>query len=1084
MKKVFPRINATILLSALLLAGRLSAQVNATGTFSGQVTDAAGAAVPNATVKVTGENTGLTVSRTTGPEGYYTISLLKPGVYSIEVSASGFSTDIAKGLTLNVQQVVTQDFKLQVGAVQQQVNVESTAPLLNAESMDVGNVITQTSIDQLPLNGRNFSQLALLVPGTTPGPVGGIRQTGGGNETKRDGAEITTSGARGSFNLFMIDGLDDRDQVVGTIKVFPNLESIGEFKIQVANTDAEFATGGAVVNVISRSGTNQLHGSAFEFIRNQLFDARGFFDGQKAQYQQNQFGGSIGGAIKKNKTFFFADYQGQRLHSAAATAIVSEPTAAMRSGNFNGVATVYDPTTYDASTNTRQPFAGNQVPGNRFDPVGQNLLKVFPLPNLSGVVNNLRLNQLFVQTQNGWDGRLDHAFSEKDSMFARYSYAGADLVIPQDLPLEKNGVLNAIAFVGTSQRTNHAPSTQATVQEIHSFTPALVNQIALGYTRWFLDVEPIDLGNYTSQKLGLQGSNTAGYSSGLANLSFSGGYTGTGNSNSVPEIVPQNTLQLSDTVSYTHDKHNMKFGGSMLHNDFGFFQVGGTPGGLSFTGNYTNNPAGTAGTGNAWADFLLGLPNSSSKASVPGGVPFLSYTEGGLFWQDQWRVSAKLTVNYGVRWDLFTWPTERYNRQSNFVPGPGTIAIAGQNGVSRAMLNVHHDEFSPRIGLAYRLGGKTVIRAAYGLYFFNEQGTGGSARLFINYPFVQSLSDTCTNITPCLQTASGIAAALNPANLPSAVYIPTQAQNSSMQQWNFSLERQVAQSVVVKASYVGSRGNHLYIALNEDIATPGPGAVLARQPYPQYSSISAWEPVGISTYNALQLSTEKRFSRGLMFNVSYTFSRCLDMGGGGNSASAESRNNVQNQHAVSAEYGLCDFNYSHRVTLNGVYDLPFGRGRQFLSNAGGVLNAVVGGWQADTIFQAQTGPPGSLSVSTSTANTGTTQYPNRICDGNDGPKTVKMWYRVSCYAVPGLYTFGNSGRNVMIAPGLWIWDFGAHKDFRLTEKVGLTYRAEFFNLLNKANFGYPNTSIGSATAGTITSVGPGRQIQFALRLHW
>jgi hypothetical protein len=294
----------------------------------------------------------------------------------------------------------------------------------------------------------------------------------------------------------------------------------------------------------------------------------------------------------------------------------------------------------------------------------------------------------------------------------------------------------------------------------------------------------------------------------------------------------------------------------------------------------------------------------------------------------------------------------------------------------------------------------------------------------------------------------------------------------------------VAQSVVVKASYVGSRGNHLYIALNEDIATPGPGAVLARQPYPQYSSISAWEPVGISTYNALQLSTEKRFSRGLMFNVSYTFSRCLDMGGGGNSASAESRNNVQNQHAVSAEYGLCDFNYSHRVTLNGVYDLPFGRGRQFLSNAGGVLNAVVGGWQADTIFQAQTGPPGSLSVSTSTANTGTTQYPNRICDGNDGPKTVKMWYRVSCYAVPGLYTFGNSGRNVMIAPGLWIWDFGAHKDFRLTEKVGLTYRAEFFNFLNKANFGYPNTSIGSATAGTITSVGPGRQIQFALRLHW
>ena len=316
--------------------------MNATGTISGQVTDPGGAGVPNATVKVTEENTGVSETRSSGTDGYYTVPFLKPGIYSIEVSAPGFSTAVAKGLTLDIQQVVQQNFKLQVGAIQQQVNVEGVAPLLNTESMEVGNVITQTSIEQLPLNGRNFSQLALLVPGTTPGPVGGIRQTGGGNETKRDGAEITTSGARGSFNLFMIDGLDDRDQVVGTIKIFPNLESIGEFKIQVANTDAEFATGGAVVNVITRSGSNELHGSAFEFLRNQKFDARGFFDGQKPPFQQNQFGVSIGGPIQKNKTFFFADYQGQRVHSST-TAIDSEPTAAMRSGNFNGVATIYDP---------------------------------------------------------------------------------------------------------------------------------------------------------------------------------------------------------------------------------------------------------------------------------------------------------------------------------------------------------------------------------------------------------------------------------------------------------------------------------------------------------------------------------------------------------------------------------------------------------------------------------------------------------------------------------------------------------------------------------------------------------------------
>lgn len=325
--------SATLATVCMLLwpAAQLSAQVNATGTFSGQVTDPGGAAVPNAVVKVTGQETGSTVSRTTGADGYYTVPLLKPGVYTVDVSAPGFSTEVTKDLRLQIQQVVQQDFKLQVGAIQQQVNVEGATPLLTTESGEVGSVITQTSIEQLPLNGRNFAQLALLVPGTTPGPVGGIRQTNGGNETRRGGAEVTTSGARGTFNLFMIDGLDDREQSVGTVKVFPNLEGISEFRMQVANTDAEFATGGAVVNIITRSGSNQIHGSAFEYLRNQQFDARMFFDAQKPPFQQNQFGVSLGGPIRKNKTFFFADYQGQRTHSRT-TAISSEPTAAMRAG--------------------------------------------------------------------------------------------------------------------------------------------------------------------------------------------------------------------------------------------------------------------------------------------------------------------------------------------------------------------------------------------------------------------------------------------------------------------------------------------------------------------------------------------------------------------------------------------------------------------------------------------------------------------------------------------------------------------------------------------------------------------------------
>ena len=307
-----------------------------------------------------------------------------------------------------------------------------------------------------------------------------------------------------------------------------------------------------------------------------------------------------------------------------------------------------------------------------------------------------------------------------------------------------------------------------------------------------------------------------------------------------------------------------------------------------------------------------------------------------------------------------------------------------------------------------------------------------------------------------------------------------------MQQWNLTVERQFESSIVVRGSYVGTRGNHLSVALDENVAFPGPGAVAARRPYPQFASISAWEPRGISTYNALQLSAEKRFSKGLSFNAGYTWSRSLDEGGGGNSASAESRNNVQNPRDFKSDYGLSDFNFSHRFTVSAVYDLPFGRGRQLLGGVNRLIDTAVGGWQLTSIVTAQGGPPGSLSVATTTSNTGTAQYPNRVCDGNlpKSQRTVQHWFDTSCFVTPPAFTFGNAGRNIIIAPGYVDWDLGAHKDFHLTERFGLTFRAEFFNLLNKANFGYPNTSIGSLNQGIISSVGPARQIQFALRLHW
>ena len=1030
---------------------------------------------------------GIRLSRTIHPD----LSTSCPGIYSIAVESPGFAALKHEDIVVEVQQVVQQDFKLQVGDLRQQLTVTGDAPLLNTESTEIGDVISRDLTEQLPLNGRNFSQLALLVPGTNPGEVGGIRTQGGGNETERAGAEVIADGARGSFNLFMIDGIDDRDQTVGTLKVFPNLEDIAEFKVQIGNYDAEFASGGAVVNVVTRSGSNEIHGSAFEFLRNGALDARQFFDAEKPQFQQNQFGGAIGGPILRNKTFFFADYQSLRIHSAT-TSILSEPTPAMRVGGFSGYpAVLYDPRTWNAANNTRTPFPENSIPPSEIDPIARNLLATIPFPNLAGVSNNLRIDPLEVNAQNQFDIRADQIFSSGDSLFARFTDGGADITFPST-PVLIDGTINPLAFAqGTASLTmNHAPSLQTTVQETHQVTPNLVNQLALGYTRFYLRVTNLDEGMDIAQKLGLQGANTGPNAGAMAGLNVSGE---SGNaSGALPEIVQQNTWQLTDTVSWTRGAHSLRMGLSAIQNRIGFFQLSAPSGSLSFTGAYTNNPAASAGTGAGFADFLLGLPVSAAKSSFPDGTPYARYGEYGAFVQDQWRATTHLTVNLGLRYDLFTPVSEQHNRQSDILfgsslTGTNIMAIAGQNGISSSILDLRKHDFSPRIGLAYRLSNNTVLRAAYGLYYFNEEGSGGATRLFINYPFAAQYTVTCSATAPCLSTSTGIPGPAGATSLPTAVYQPVSNLTPNVQQWNLTLERQLASSLVIRASSVGSHGNHLDLNLNENVAVPGPGPVASRQPYPFYGVISAWEPRGISNYDGLQLSAEKRWSAGFSFLVAYTWSRSLDDGAGGNSSTGESRFNTQNPRDVAADYGLSNFDYRHRLTLSIAWPAPFGPGRKFLSKANRLLEALAAGWQFTSIVTAQSGAPFSLTLANPTANTGTFTAPDRVCDGNlpPGRQTIAEWFDISCFVNPPAYTFGNTGRNVLVGPGLFTWDLGAAKDFRLSEKFGLQLRGEFFNLLNRPNFDLPNGSIGSAASGTITNeLTNARQIQFALRLHW
>ena len=1092
------RVLMTCLLLSVLVGAAVTANAQANGTISGHVTDSTGASIASASVVIKETQTGVATSITTNDGGFYSVTQLKPGIYSIQVKTRGFKVAISSNLTLEVAQVLQQDFHLEVGDVQQQVEVSTSAPLLNTETTDLGNVIERTPMIQLPLNGRNFSQLALLVPGTNAGEVGGTRSTGNGNETQRAGANVVADGARATFNTYLIDGLNDNDQLIGTIKVFPNIEDVQEFKVQIGNYDAGYLGGGAVINATTASGSNKLHGSAFEFLRNNALDTRQYFDapGVIPPYKQNQFGGSIGGPIRKDKMFFFGDYQGLRVHQSFSS-IVSEPTAAMRAGNFSAVSNgIYDPATYNSSTNSRAAFTGNMIPTSRLDPVALNLLATMPMPNLPGNVNNTRLNDLQVKSQNQFDIRVDNVISSKDSMFARYTYGTSSITFPKT-PVLINGQLNPLAFAqpsGNGLRNNFDPSQQATVQETHSFSQALTNQFVLGYTREALNVAPLDQGYNTSQKLGLQGSDVPGQGSSLVATSFSN-YAGYSSSN-MPEIVPQNTYEISDSITRTHGSHVSTFGVDVIHNNFGFLQVTSLSGKLSWTGNYTNNPAKSSGTGYDFADYMLGLPSSSTITSIASGTPVLSYTEYGAFAQDTWRVTPKLTLTPGLRWDIFSNPVERKDRLTDFVPGPNgfvgmnnqgaIIATAGQ-GYSSGVLNVPLHNFSPRVGASYRLGDKTVLRGAYGIFYFDEQGTGGSARLFLNYPFVVTTTANCTSTAPCLSTSTGIPSNITSSVLPQATYMPLDFPTSHIQQWNLTLERQLSSALVLRGSYVGSHGQDLNLAYNANTAYPGAGAVASRQPYSNFSTINAWAPIGISNYNALQLSAEKRMSSGLYFMTAYTWSRSLDMGPGGNSSDSEGRANMQDPRNPQNEYGLSDFNYSQRFTNSVIYQLPFGRGRQFLSNAGTVEEAILGGWEATGILTLQSGAPFSVQMGTSQANTGTFTRPNRVCNGNlpSSQRTIQKWYDTSCFVSPPQYSFGNTGRNILIGPGLETLDFSLDKDFQITEGRGLQFRVEAFNLLNHANFDMPGESIGTGSAATITSViTNSREIQVAARFHW
>jgi outer membrane receptor protein involved in Fe transport len=1062
-------------LTAFLLAWTAFGQVD-TGTISGTVKDQSGAIIQAAVVKVKNEATGISVSSVTNADGLYSVPDLKAGVYSVSALASGFETVIKNGIEVRVQDRIPVNFSLTVGTASTIISVQSEAPPLQTETSSVGNVVESAEINSIPLNGRNYIQLASLGAGTTPAY----------NSSERN--SFYANGVREIQNSYLLDGIDNKNKIVGfdssaAQSIEPVIDSVEEFKVQTSTFSAEFGqAAGAVVNVTTKSGSNQIHGSVFDYVRNSVFDADPYFqpaDTTKPHFTQNQYGGVIGGPIVKDRTFLFLGWQSSRTEDAAPQ-LAAVPTNAQKDGIFSTA--IYDPATTvpnpHGSGYIRTAFAGDVVPASRFDPVANQLLALYPTADLAGK-NNFFSNQTEKIAQDQYVGRFDHRFSDKDSVFSRFSMTRNTNVLPAPLPPPANDI-----------SLNSPGAHNFVTSETHIFSPTLLNEARIGYQetqeiqqtegvpRLFSQYGIIGADNYP-QVLGLPTFAV----SGLTTLGTTGpgtlqtAATGSGNQ---PIDKEGRTIQVNDSLTWTHGRHNIKFG-------FDFQQVtlyadvtlNARPS-YSFTGVYTENPQSRSTTGAPFADFLLG-----EAASATVGTRVTSNSRQHIYQgyvQDDWKLTSRLTINAGLRYEL---PLPFYETSNNYVdlildPGPeyGKLLSAnnaGQYGYPISFAEANYHNFAPRLGLAYQLTPKTVIRAASGIFYGRDENLAVADRPTNNPPYYVTTTYTSDQIDPNIILSKGfpsnwLSSEVNPTVNSFGKHMPT----PYVQQWNFTVQQELFNHFTAQVAYVGSSSHDLYVDDNLNQPAPAAGAIQARRPLNDFATINAYLPLVSAHYDGLQAQLERRFSKGVTLLAAYTFSHGLD----------DDTSTPEDAYNYSLEKASSNFDIRQRFVLSSVYELPFGKGKPFL-NSSHIGNLVLGGWQLTGIFTAQTGLPFTPVESVDASNTGTTERPNLIGDPAlaSGHRSTQEWFNLTAFAAPAAYTFGDSGRNILRGPGLVNTDLGLSRVIPITERVNITFRAEAFNLFNTPEFGLPNATIGNATAGTITTViNPQRELQFALRL--
>jgi hypothetical protein len=1087
---------------AALISVTANAQVT-TADLVGTIKDNSGAVVRGVKITLTNDATGVSRSVTTDDDGNYIFTSLQPGRYAITAEASGFRKVERTGVELQVNQRARIDLDLQVGQVGETVQITGAPPLLESQSSVLGSVIQERQVQDLPLNGRNFVQLAILSPGVSGASYGmrGTIMSGTRPDDLRPGTELFVNGNRESSNNYLYDGIDNNDRLTLAIVVRPAVEAIKEFKIQTNLFSAEQGRNpGGQVNVVTKSGGNDIHGAAYEFLRNNALDANNFFSNRAGQkkppFRQNQFGGAIGGPIIKNKTFYFGDYDGfrQRLGRVFVNTV---PTVRMRQGDFGEItAGIFDPaTTVQSGTSfTRQQFPNNRIPQNRWDPVTAKLINAYPLPTTSGLVNNLVTSPTRRQDWDQYDVRVDHNHSERNTFFARHSWSKTATTNPFTFPavqlpgLSKAvGLGNEDTFAGTSTLRAH----HAVLNWVSVLSPRMVLDLRAGYARFQLDFTQADVepGDQLGIKLGVPNANQQDQQDAIPIFSPAN-FTGIGHSRSLPILRRENTYQYVGNLTFTGSAHTIKTGLDVRRRHLTEYQTNRGNGRFNFSPNITNNPANNAG-GNSMASFLLGAPGLIEQDYLLAWVGIRG-TEYSAYVADDWRASQKLTLNLGLRYELDTPYNEVANRWANFDPRTATVLVAGRNGVGKsAGVNTFKKGFAPRFGFAYQVADKTVVRGGAGI-FWNTAGHGGNAlRLQRHVPFGPIYSFSPGNFFVTRRVSDGFPT-IPPLNLAladtpsgSVIGVDPNYQPGYAEQFNLTVEHELPSSLLLKASYVANLGRHLDTSFNLNQAVPGAGAVNSRRPFfavrPTLADVTWAVSDGLAAYHAFQFSAEKRLTQGLSGLLSYTWGHSIDTVGQSFGGGAEGPL-PQDPRNRRADRGNSPFDIRHRLTIAWNYALPFGKGRKWLSG-GGPAEYALGGWQANGINTFQTGLPFTPTANTSPLNTGTGSRPDRIGDGTLSNRTVDRWFDTAAFATPAQFTYGNSGRNILYGPGRVNFDFSLFKEFRILEGLKLQFRTEFFNLFNTPQFDLPNAAIGAGNAGTITSiVGTPRQIQFGLKL--